>query len=318
MSLSRKLFLSGFLLLSTLVLHSPLQATGEKDVAGVVLSFDDTYAKQWYDYFGQRTDSDEVKATFFVSYWHTLSDSEIDKLRLLQAKGHEIGNHTYSHKGIADNYGFDPDRVQEYLNDQVIPSLLNMRADGFFPVSFSYPFGERDEIYDAAVRRYFPYLRTTFADDNREMFQTDEIFHGPDSRYAVLAGDGIDNSYNNPIAEIEAAFLRAKTNNEIVTVYAHRILADDSPDADHPYGIRFSKLDRLITAAKEMGLKFYTFEEAWKISNQGSPVSNNNVTGNSSGGGPVNAHIIFLLLLMSLLKLAPGMMIWTRKYQRAE
>lgn len=307
MSLSRKLFLGGFLLFFTLAAHSPLQATGEKDVAGVVLSFDDTYAKQWYDYFGQRTDNDEVKATFFVSYWHTLSDGEIDKLRLLQAKGHEIGNHTYSHKGVAGDYNFDPTRVQEYLNDQITPSLLNMRADGFFPVSFSYPYGERNEIYDAAVRQYFPYLRTTFTDASREMFQTGEIFHGPDNQYEVLAGDGIDNSYNNPIAEIEAAFLRAKTNNEIVTVYAHRILADDSSDADHPYGIRVSKLDRLIVAAKEMGLKFYTFEEAWKIGNRSSLVSNTNTTVNSSGGsGSVNTQIIFLLLLMSLLKLAPG------------
>ncbi|CAA6808226.1 MAG: Unknown protein [uncultured Thiotrichaceae bacterium] len=307
MNLSRKLFFSGFLLLVALASHSPLQAAGDKDVAGVVLSFDDTYVKQWYDYFGQRTDNDEVKATFFVSYWHTLSDAEIDKLRLLRAKGHEIGNHTYSHKGVAGDYNFDPSRVQEYLGDQIIPSLLNMRADGFSPVSFSYPSGERNEVYDAAVRQYFPYLRTTFTDVSREMFQTGEIFHGPNDQYEVLAGDGIDNSYNNPVAEIEAALLRAKTNNEIVTVYAHRILADGSPDADHPYGIRGSKLDRLIVAAKEMGLKFYTFEEAWKIGNQNGPVSNTNITVSSSGGsGSVNAYIIFLLSLVSLLKLAPG------------
>ncbi len=266
MKFFNKLFLSKFLLFSLVLL--PLQAVKSEDVGGVVLSFDDTYVDHWYDYFGKRTDNAEVKATFFVSHWHTLSDDEIKKLRRLRAMGHEIGNHTYSHKGVAGDYNFDPGRIQEYLDDQIIPSIANMAADGFHPVSFSYPSGERNETYDAAVRRYFPYLRTTFADENKKMFQMDDIYHGPNSEYQVLAGDGVDNSYGNPISEIESAFMRAKTKNEVVILYAHRILENKGPDSDHRFGIRKQKLNRIITAAKDMGLKFYTFAEAWQLGNK--------------------------------------------------
>jgi hypothetical protein len=263
------------LLLACLLSHGAFAA---EDKSGITLTFDDTFVDQWHDYFINGNVSSEVKVTFFISHWHTLTPAQVQKLQDLEAAGHEIGGHSYDHQGVGGDYNFDPDRIDEYLNEQIIPSLANMQADGFDPVSYSYPSGERNTTYDEAIRPYFPYLRTTLADDSLELFQLDGIYHDEDGVYGVLAGDGIDNSYNNPIAEIEAALMRAKTNNEIVTLYAHRILADDSSQANHDYGIKVSKLNQVIAAALQMGLKFYTFAEAYQVGSQLPPEPESNIS----------------------------------------
>ena len=266
-------------LLLLLLLHAvPGSMVQAATQPGLVLSFDDTYVDQWYDFFGQRTD---VKATFFVSYWHTLTPAQIDKLRQLEAGGHEIGAHSHSHVGVGDTaFNFDPALTETYVDEQVLPALANMVLDGFNPLSFSYPSGERDENYDAAIRPYFPYLRSTFADENKRLYQLDDIFHDENKQYGFLSGDGIDNSYGNDLVEIEEALLRAKNNNEILTLYAHRIVDDNSLDADHNYGVKVSRLEAVIAMAKNLGLKFYTFQEAYQVGNPNtsSPTANSNIS----------------------------------------
>jgi Predicted xylanase/chitin deacetylase len=230
---------------------------------GVVLTFDDTSTGLWHNFFANRTDN--VRATFFVTKWHELSrPTQIDQLRDLQNKGHEIGCHSYDHTGVGE-FLFDPSRTQEYVNTQVIPAIQNMQADGFNPVSFSYPSGERDENYDAAIRPYLPYLRTTFYDASKQLAQMDEIYHNSDKTYGVLEGESLDNRYGRTVAEIEQALIRAKNNNEIITLYGHYIFDDTSPDADSQYAIRASKLNQIIDIAKGLGLKFYTFQEAYAL-----------------------------------------------------
>ncbi|WML87591.1 fibronectin type III domain-containing protein [Thiothrix subterranea] len=232
---------------------------------GVVLTFDDTSTGLWHNFFANRTDN--VRATFFVTKWHELSrPTQIDQLRDLQNKGYEIGCHSYDHTGVGE-FLFNPSRTQEYVNTQVIPAIQNMQADGFDPVSFSYPSGERDENYDAAIRPYLPYLRTTFYDAGKQLAQMDEIYHNSDKTYGVLEGESLDNRYGRTVAEIEQALIRAKNNNEIITLYGHYIFDDTSPDADSQYAIRASKLNQIIDIAKGLGLKFYTFKEAFDLTN---------------------------------------------------
>lgn len=269
-----------FLQIICLLLPLPARAVTE---AGVVLTFDDIFVDQWHDFF-HGSSALGVKATFFVSHWHTLSTQQIDKLRALQAEGHEIGCHGYDDLGVgAQEYNFDPAKTTQFLNDKVLPAISNMQADGFNPTSWSYPSGERDENYDAVIKPYLPNMRTTFASTTQQLAAMDEIFHNESSHYIVLAGDGIDNSYDNELAEIEAALIRAKTHNEILTLYAHRILPDvlpdgsPNPDADHNYGVRASKLFAVIQKARELGLRFYTFEEAFAVGNSTPPNPESNI-----------------------------------------
>lgn len=244
---------------------------------GVVLSFDDAFVDQWHTFFAGRTD---VRATFFVSHWHTLSAAQIQKLRDLQTAGHEIGCHSYDHAGVGDTrYNFDPNKANLYVAEQVVPALANMSVSGFSPVSFAYPSGERDANYDAAIRPYLPYLRSTFADSSKQLAQMDDIYHNSDKNYGFLSGDGMDTLYNNELPEIEAALTRAKNNNEIITLYAHRILPDGGEG--HNYGMYAAKLNAVIAKAQQLGLKFYTFAEAYQVGNQGG----------GGGGGGNNAQI---------------------------
>lgn len=251
------------ILLITLII--PLTARAESYQPGVVLSFDDFYIDQWHDYFAGRND---VKATFFASHWDTYTPEMIQKLKQLENKGHEVGFHTRSHKGVASHFGSDPARIQEYLDDQIITTLDQMKNAGFNPKSFSYPFGEHTDAYDTALKDYFPYLRSTYADVSKPLSELDENYHNQAKNYSYLSGDGIDKIYQNDLTEIENALARAKTNGEILTLYAHEILADN--ETDNEYGINISKLNGVINKAKQLGLKFYTFEEAYLAGNKGS------------------------------------------------
>jgi peptidoglycan/xylan/chitin deacetylase (PgdA/CDA1 family) len=228
--------------------------------AGFSLTFDDYDVDGWYSMRDTYLKYG-VKATFFVSHFHTLSAAEIDKLKTLDRDGHEIGCHTYNHEGIGRDYHYDSDRIDEYISKQITPALNNMRDAGFTPVSLAYPYGERNKEYDNAVRAYFPNLRTTASDNNRELYQLDEIFHKKGKHYTILAADGIDNSYNHEIAEIRKAFIKARENGEIITFYAHQIV----DDANNHYAISPQKLKEVIKSAYDVGLKFYRFNESYHV-----------------------------------------------------
>ncbi|UOG92792.1 MAG: polysaccharide deacetylase family protein [Candidatus Thiothrix sulfatifontis] len=236
--------------------------------AGIVLTFDDTSVDQWYDFFAERND---VKATFFVSHWHTLSSPQIEKLRSLQNKGNEIGCHSYDHIPIHHApYLSEPANAPLYLAQQVLPAIANMQAAGFYPQSFAYPNGRHNAAYDDALRPYLPYLRATTPNTGQSLSTLNELYHTSSSRYGFLSGDGIDSSYQHELPEITAAMQRAKDRGEILTLYAHRILPAGET---HAYGTPASKLNAVIEQAKALGLRFYTFQEAYKVGNRSGAVS---------------------------------------------
>lgn len=253
-----------FSLLMLLVSFNVQAATNE---AGLALTFDDDYVDQWYDYFitnEQNFDLSNVKVTFFVSNFHLLSTEQVNKLHALEAAGHEIASHSYSHGeiNIDDPDVNSPASVSNYLNTQVLPSMNEMVNAGFAPVSFSYPSGAHTPAYDDAIRTYFPYLRSVFADENHPLATIDRLYHNSDKYYTYLEGDSIDSSAQNELPEIEDALTRAKNNAEILTLYTHRILPDGQT---HTYAINVSKLNGVINAAKQRGLKFYTFSQAYSV-----------------------------------------------------
>ncbi|WP_028489657.1 polysaccharide deacetylase family protein [Thiothrix lacustris] len=249
------------------ILLLPFNTQAATHESGLALTFDDDYVDQWYDYFitnNQHIDLSNVKATFFVSNFHLLSSSQLTKLRALANAGHEIGSHSYSHGEVntSDPTVNDPVKVSAYLNTQVLPTLTEMVAAGFTPLSFSYPSNGHTNAYDDAIRPYFPFLRAGYADGTRPLSQLDRLYHNSDKYYTFLEGDSIDSSGQNELPEIEAALTRAKNNTEILTLYTHRIQPDTQP---HAYGLSVSKLNGVISKAKQLGLRFYTFSEAYAV-----------------------------------------------------
>ena len=124
---------------------------------GLALSFDDHDLDGWhalrplFDLYG-------AKATFFVSAFHTLTPEEIVKMRDLAADGHGIEYHSTAHENAeqySKTYG-----VEQYITDDIVPDMLAMRAAGFDPQIFAYPFGARTADTDAALLRdHFRALR---------------------------------------------------------------------------------------------------------------------------------------------------------------
>lgn len=124
---------------------------------GLALSFDDSSVASWISarpLFLQHG----ARVTFFVSRYHAIGPDERAQLHELAADGHEIAGHTVDHPRApryVEEFGLDA-----YLTEQALPSLEILRADGYDPVSFAYPYGARTGELDRALSRYVPVLRS--------------------------------------------------------------------------------------------------------------------------------------------------------------
>lgn len=125
---------------------------------GLALSFDDHDIVGWnqllpmFELYGARV-------TFFISHYTTISDNDRSMLRILAAAGHAIEYHSTAHLN-AEAYSAE-NGVEAYINDDILPGLAAMRADGYNPRVFAYPFGARTAATDEAVLRQFPLARAS-------------------------------------------------------------------------------------------------------------------------------------------------------------
>jgi len=124
--------------------------------ASLALSFDDHDLAGWsalrptFDRYG-------AKVTFFVSSYPTFTDEMKAELRALAADGHDIEYHSTTHQN-AEEYSKEHG-VDAYVADDIVPGLEAMRADGWAPTMFAYPFGARTDATDEALRPLFQHVR---------------------------------------------------------------------------------------------------------------------------------------------------------------
>jgi len=122
----------------------------------LALSFDDhdiagwTALREMFVHYGARV-------TFFVSEYTSLTDDDKAELRQLQADGHDIEYHSTHHQN-AEDYA-NAHGVDAYINDDILPGLQAMRADGWAPTIFAYPFGARTAATDKALEPLFEHIR---------------------------------------------------------------------------------------------------------------------------------------------------------------
>lgn len=123
---------------------------------GLAFGFDDRDLDGWhplralFDLYG-------AKVTFFISEFHTLTPEQRAKLHDLAGDGHAIEYHSTSHENAA-TYARELG-IDRYLAEDILPDLEAMRADGFDPQVFAYPFGARTAETDAALLQQFRLLR---------------------------------------------------------------------------------------------------------------------------------------------------------------
>ena len=130
-------------------------AEGTK-TTGLAFSFDGPYIAGWhplrplFDRYG-------AKVTFFISSFWRLNDDEVRMVRDLAADGHAIEYHSTNHVDAEEFAGANG--IERYLEEDVFPDLQRMRAAGFDPISFAYPYGARTAATDAALLQHFKLLR---------------------------------------------------------------------------------------------------------------------------------------------------------------
>ncbi len=245
-------------LLSFLVIiqFNTLVVGGECKGAGVAITFDDIYVDSWYT-ARHLFIKYNAKATYFITRPHTINEDGFKKLRKLQDDGHEMAAHTLNHKGIEKHYYSDPSLVEQYLDEEVIPSIKILEDHGLKISSFAHPYGQHTEEYDEMLLQNFLFIRaTTYSWGSSPIVKVDNAFYSRNNTSGLIYGVGIDNIYKNPVEEIEEGMIRAKENSEVLILYGHEITENEGN-----YRTSQEKIEAILKSAVELGLEFYTISE---------------------------------------------------------
>jgi len=219
---------------------------------GIVLTFDDSYVKNWNHMQSTFKEKGAV-ATFFCNRWASnqnwnLPDEEIRLLKSFRDNGHEIAYHTSDHISTRDHkYDNEANKAKAYLDEQIIPGVVYMRNKGFEPTSFSYPYMSEQPAHNALIRQELPHIRAFFA-------------------HVTLT----DDPGNISLDEIRTHLEKLKRDKDIGVFLSHWIHYKGKNDVEsanerHKYKISEEKLIKIIDMVNELGLEFYTLSEAHNI-----------------------------------------------------
>ena len=222
-----------------------LSCNKQKNQGAVVFSFDDQYIDEWYnqrDLFNQYN----IKATFFISRPHQLKSDQIEKLKQLQADGHEIGCHGLNHL----NAVVYKDSVNVLIEKEIKPAIESLSEFGFDARSFAYPYGSSLPNIDSVLLGYFDYLRkATYNIKDTSINYYDDIYAKKDD-YKVVNAMGIDTNFKITPENLELGLQRAIRNNEVLILYSHKI---DSSLND--YTIKPEYLEEIFKRCKKLNIK---------------------------------------------------------------
>ena len=184
-------------------------------IAGVVLTFDDTYVTEWGE-MDKEMQSYSWKATFCVSNLNSLSLSDINGLLALQNEGHEIAGHSLDHRNataFVARYGID-----KYLHQEINPMLHLMDFYGLKATAFTYPYGARSAALDMALLKKFKILRGTVYGAKKPNQRNFYFDHSK-----VVYGFGMDANYGYfSISQVLKLLEYAKKNNKIMVFVCHK------------------------------------------------------------------------------------------------
>ncbi len=220
-----------------------MEKSGNINEPGLALTFDDYSIDNWYKSL-PLLDSFGTRATFYVSCYHKLTDQQKDKLRTIQAHGHEIAYHTTNHYNMVDyesRHG-----MKDILEMEVDQDLKKMNRDGFYPVSFAYPFGAHNYYLDNELLKKFKSVRMLngSADLSKSLAATQSN--------KSLYGLSMDNDRQS-IQTIWNMLGNAKNDHSCLVLVAHQI---NNPTAK--FAVSHDKLKKILQKAADLGLKFYT------------------------------------------------------------
>ena len=212
----------------------------------VALTFDDDFVDLWWANLGLLQEHD-VHVTFFVTRWDSMTDEELVMLDDLDAAGHELAHHGFTHDKPSDYVA--EHGLQAYIDDQIVPATEIMSARGYPPAAYSYPWGGRSEELDAALAEHFEVLR----DSGRVDQASRSVYEDGDG---VLAHGARIDSGLFEMADLTSTLEEAQRVDGTVVLYAHRILEES--EAIH---ITPAELEAVLGEVERLGLHWITISQ---------------------------------------------------------
>lgn len=256
MKFNKVIYFTAFLILLPLMLINcdfinNFCYTEPKGPGAIVLTFDDKYIDEWYK-------ADSIfsiynwKATFCVTAYPTLTENEKLKLMMLQNNGHEIashGTHHYNALSYLSNHSMD-----EYIKNEILPSLNEMQKDGLNITSFAYPGGVRSVELDLALFDYFPVLRGTTYGKISAKSKSHYLIRG--EKELLVCGLGTDNHSSDSDIDYFINLLEyAHKENIALILYGHKI-NDTSKDVTS-----YNTINAICNYVQQNGMEFLTLRE---------------------------------------------------------
>ena len=138
------------------VLYSDF-AKGEGTGPGVAISLDDSAVDGW-DSIRPMLRMYNAHFTFFVSRYARLHPEQRDTLKDFLNDGHELQAHGVNH--LREPQFVEEHGLQALMDEEVVPSIEVMRADGYPIEAFAYPFGARTSEIDEAILQHVAIVRS--------------------------------------------------------------------------------------------------------------------------------------------------------------
>jgi len=222
---------------------------GELAQGQIALTFDDNSIENWYKQLSL-LDSLNIKATFYISHYHTFNKQQKTWLKEIEKRGHEIAFHTATHPDLPKEVakrGMAATEEKEIKKD-----LKLMQADGYYPTDFAYPFGSHTSQLNTCLLRTFKSVRALSNQQNYNLSLVKESGEGK-----VLYGANIDNNSRLKEDGIASLMDKAREHRDCLVMVAHQINVGKLQ-------ISRERLLYIARLAKEKSLRFVTVNEIVK------------------------------------------------------
>lgn len=232
--------------------------------AGIAISFDDRFVKEWYQ-LRPLLKKYNAKCTFFITQPDSLSHEEVAWLHQLEADGNEIGCHGAMH--VRSRHYIWQFSLEEYMKNEIFHALKTMKKQGFSPKTFAHPGGSQMWYSDRELLKYFTLLRDVSMktrtiwgfDYTHEIEDIDEIFHQRDGVRKVNALL-IDTSAKLTIEDIKKGLRRASQEGSVMMIFGHKPFIKTTHKSDE-YGFDVKFLEQILQETVKLNLKTYTMQE---------------------------------------------------------
>ena len=217
----------------------------------LAITFDDASVDNWYRNL-DLLDTLKIKATFYISTYHTLSAEQRQKLKEIERRGHEIAYHTASHADLVKEVqrnGMAQTEAREINSD-----LLLMKADGYDITNFAYPYGSHSTQLDKCLLRKFKSVRALSNHQNYDKSLVKET-----GDWKVLYGANIDNNSRLKEDKLLALLDKAREHNDCLVLVAHQI---NNPELR--LQISAERLALISKAAADRNVEFVTINQIAK------------------------------------------------------